>query len=205
MARGIVVAMVGGLVLLLTLAFAVPPTFATTPSGQIDFYTVSGTNTCTSTVWPTTGYDGNIGFPSNLPGGSNIHIAPSAGTGTSYICIVLTLTDQAPNTVYSVYVSGSTIMSNTQTCTTDSNGDAVCTMIFTLTVLPGCATNPIFISPKVSGTGGTGNQVHHITNLNYDNGICTIGAPEFPYGLLGLFAVAAPALLILRKRALRFA
>ncbi|MEM3802844.1 MAG: hypothetical protein QXX17_00380, partial [Conexivisphaerales archaeon] len=145
----------------------------------------------------TSATDGNIGFPSNLPGGSNPQIVPSVPTGTVYMCIELILNSQSPDTTYTIHVSGSTITSNTETCTTDSSGNADCSMVFTLDVSPGCSTNPIFISPKVSGAVSTSNQIHHIVNLGYPD---CVSVPEFPLGPAMAFAIAVPALIFFRKR-----
>lgn len=186
-----------------------------TGTGEIDFYlTDSGSATvdgsCTSsahgTVWPTYGMDGAVGFPTNLPGGSNTQVTPTAPVGTSYICVHLTMSGQS-STVdsYSIWASGSTITSGTATCTTTSTGSGAvdCWFILTLTVTSGCVTNPIKVSPTVAGAGDGGSQLQHIANLYYNNGTCTppTSAPEFPLGLLGVFALALPALLVLRKRA----
>jgi len=142
------------------------------------FLTSSGsasvTGSCTSGshggTWPTTGMNGNIGFFSNLPGGSSSAQVVPTGTGTIYMCLELRTSGQSTS-VNSYTV---TLLGVSETCNTTSTGSGAtdCFMLFGVTVPTGCNTYPIMISPDVTGTQTTGNQIHHIANLNYNNGVC---------------------------------
>lgn len=201
---------------LFTLAGSDVGTVSASGTGKVNFFmTSSGSPTvegsCSATdhggIWPTYGFDGAVGFPTNLPGGSNTQITPTAALGTLYMCVNLVMSGQSTTVdSYAIHISGQTITSNYATCSTTSTGSGAtdCWFILTLSVSSGCLTNPIMISPKVSGAGGGGTQIQHIANLYYDNDSCLPpnSTPEFPLGLVGVFALVLPGLLILRRRTL---
>ena len=202
----------GLLALLILTALAGTPSAHATAAptgGHINFFAaqaVPGGFSCTTTQWPTYGYDGNVGFYSNLPGGSgDASVIPTVDTSAQAICIEVVLTGQAAYTWYTISISGPTMSStNTMTCVTDPYGNQDCWQILLISVSAGCALNWVNISPAVSGVQGTdGTKLHGIANLYYNDGTCSppSSAPEFPgyLGLLFAVAFAAPILAVISR------
>ncbi len=176
----------------LLLTFVLPAT-ATTPSGSVNYFNVSS-GSCTTTVWTGgTLTDGNPPglLPNNLLGPP---LAPVVGIGSICIQVVLTDVSSGTFTVTSPKLTGS--------LTLDSGNGYSAEAVFTSSFDGPCTTAPLFISPK--GTvGNNAGQINHVW-VGTDCGE-NLNVPEFPLGLVGVFVVAVPALLLLRKRALRFA
>ena len=195
-------------VFLLGLA-AIPAVFSVTPSGTINFFDVSGSgasSTCTSTVWNGGTYmDGNQGFGGNL--GSAQYI-PIVANGEE-ICIQIIFVDQAASTSFTISDPGGylSLVTGSNPFKTDGSGDANVFLIFSVSGLSGdCTTHPLKISPDISGGSGDAGQIHH-----YYGGAGACGGtppslppppsvPEFPFGLLGITAIALSALLLLRRK-----
>lgn len=194
-AAGILCAMFG-------LMIAAAPSAYAAAGGSINFFDVGGTvasPTCTSTAWSGgTFYDGNVGFGGNL--GIDRWI-PIVSNGEQ-ICIEVVLVDQQPDTTYTISSQYLTLVSGTNPFKTDSSGNADVFLIFSVSGLSGgCSTQPIKISPGVSGSATTANQIHHIYG---GSGPCTPNSvPQFPMGMVALFALAVPALLLVRRNWLR--
>jgi hypothetical protein len=161
-------------ILLVFMSLSVIPTSAkSSGTGTVNFWTVSGSGqsaTCNvGTSWPTIATDGDIGFGGNL-GAPNV--VPTLSDG-QLICIELVLSNQSPNTQYTVTSSGSTItltpvVQGGNIFTTDGSGNVDVQMIFQASVTNGCQTNPIKISPNVAGADGAdGGQIHHDANVGY--------------------------------------
>ena len=181
----------------------IPSAFAVTPSGQVNYFNVSG-GACTSTAWTGgTAIDGNVPgmFPNNIGGPPN-----TATVGTGSICIQVILSNATPNTTYTVTA---TQLNCTITIHTDGSGngsgEAVCTSTFS----GSCITNPLKMSPDTpySLSGGTiahvwvGTGTCGTTTTTTTTTTVTHGVPEFPAGMAILMLLAVPALLLLRKRA----
>jgi hypothetical protein len=176
---------------------SIPSAYAVTPSGQVNYFNVSG-GVCTSTAWTgATALDGNVpgSFPNNLvpPGPPN---APVVGTGS--ICIQVVLTGATPNTTYTITA---TQLSCTITVTTDGSGngsgEAVCTSTFS----GACTTNPLKMSPETPFVL-SGGQIDHVwVGTGGNCSTVTHGVPEFPAGLAILVMLTLPAVLLLKKRA----
>jgi hypothetical protein len=175
--------------------------FATTPTGQINYFNVSG-GSCTSTAWTGgVGVDGNNpGFFPNNVGGPQ----PTAIVGTGSICIQVILTGATPSTDY---VITSNKMSGTLTVTTDSLGDGSAEAVFTSSFSGQCTTVPITMDPESPYVLQSG-IAHVFVGTGYDstdNVYCTPptnGVPQFPLaGALGfamVFAIAVPVLIAMR-------
>jgi hypothetical protein len=174
---------------------SIPSAFAVTPSGQVNYFNVSG-GLCTSTAWTgATALDGNVPgeFTNNVGGPPN-----TAVVGTGSICIQVVLTGATPNTTYTITA---TQLSCTITVTTNAagngSGEAVCTSTFS----GACVTNPLKMTPETPFVL-SGGQINHVWVGT--GGVCstvTHGVPEFPAGIGMILLLALPALLLLRKRA----
>jgi hypothetical protein len=202
---------------LFVFALASIPVYAKAPpltgTGTINFYPATSSTCGNPTAFTPTGSDGNIGFAGNLGTQSNVPTPSNGG----YLCVELILNGQNGGASDTYTVSspaltavkasgnGATVSAGTVTFTTTSTGNADVYMIFLVTNIGTCVTSPVKISPGVGGTVNTNNQVHHVASPGYPNCTPVTSAPEFPLGLLGMFAVAVPALLLMRKRSLRFA
>ncbi|MDG6902476.1 MAG: hypothetical protein JRM80_11045 [Nitrososphaerota archaeon] len=188
---------------------AVSSALADSPTGQINFFDVSGTgatSTCTSTIWNGgTFSDGNIGFGGNL-GPSNV--IPIVGNGEE-MCIMVHLHDQSPNTAFTISSGNLILLTGTDTFNTNSSGDATGYGIFNATGLSGdCSTHPIFVSPDIQGTPSTHNQIHHFYG---GSGACggtpphlppPSTVPQFPLGMGLLLLALVPALFVMKKKML---
>ncbi|MDA4137056.1 MAG: hypothetical protein OK449_08715 [Thaumarchaeota archaeon] len=194
---------------------AIPYAAAISPTGQVNFFDVSGTgagSTCTSTVWNGgTFSDGNIGFAGNLGVASNIPIVANG----EEICLQLVLTDQTPSTSFTVSDPGGflTLLVGSTTLLTNAAGNATAFMIFSVSGLSGdCVTHPIMISPDVSDTASTKNQIHHYYG---GAGSCggvmpfpppPLGVPQFPLGSIAtalIMAAGLAGLLLVKKKQLK--
>jgi hypothetical protein len=211
---------------------SIPAAYAVTPSGQVNYFNVSG-GVCTSTAWTgATAVDGKVPymFPNNLGGPPN-----TAVVGTGSICVQVVLTDAKPNTVYTIT---GTKLSGTLTITTDSSGNGSGEAVFTSTFSGACTTNVLKMSPSTPFTLIAG-QINHgwvgtgcgtttsttttsttttsttttsttttsttTTSTTTTSTTTTHGVPEFPAGFVVLLALIVPALLLLRKRASLYA
>ncbi len=189
---------VGAAVTALLLTFVLP---AFAASGSVNYFNVSG-GTCTSTVWTGgTAIDGNPPglLPNNLGGPP---LTAIVGTGSICIQVILTGVSAGTFTVTSPKLTGS--------LTLNSGNSYSAEAVFTSNFDGTCVTAPLFISP--TGTvGNNAGQINHVfvgTGTNSDEVNCggtPPPVPEFPLGLVGVLAVAMPALLLLRRKALRFA
>ncbi len=177
---------------------AVPATVFATATGTVDFYVSYGT--CTSTWSGVSALDGNVpGLFNNNIGGPGY--APIVGTGS--ICVRVVLTGATPNTTY---VVTDPKLSGFLNIHTDGSGNGDNYTLFTSTFTGTCTTAPMNMSPQspyvLQGQG----QISHVwvgTGLSATGGVsCSNGhtVPEFPVGMLAVFALILPALLVLRKR-----
>ena len=180
----------------------VPAVYATSPTGQVNYFNVSG-GACTSTAWTgATAIDGNVGgfFSNNVGGPPNTVVV-----GTGQVCVQVVLTNATPNTVYTITA---TQLSGTVTVTTDGSGNGSGEAVLTSTFSGACVTNPLKMSPDTPFSLSAG-QINHVwvgtgcgttTTTSTTTTTITHGVPEFPAGLALLVMLALPALLLLRKR-----
>jgi hypothetical protein len=169
-----------------------------TPTGQVDYFTVSG-GSCTSTVWSTTASDGNVPafFPNNV-GGPPLTAQVNSGQD---ICITLVLKGASPSTTYYFAVDHTSPVGS---FTTDSSGDGSGSIVWTNSVVgsgTSVCTIPIFWGtnnpPNVHGT-----QANHLVLATSQGSVCSgppTSVPEFPYGSLLMIGLAAPLLLVARR------
>ena len=173
-----------------------------TPSGQVFYYTVSG-GVCTTTPVPLsqTQSDGSVPgmFSNNVGGPPN-----TVKVGTGQVCIKVVLTGATPSSSYTVTDGGK--LAGTITITTDSSGDGSGEAVFTSTYSGSCTTTPLKMTPTTPFTIhtniGSDGQINHVW---VGTGTCVESAPEFPLGLVGVFALGIPALFVLRKKMLPWA
>ena len=197
---------------------AATPAYAVTPSGQVNYFNVSG-GVCTSTAWTgATAVDGNVPgeFSNNVGGPPN-----TAVVGTGSICIQVVLTGATPNTTYTVT---GTQLSCTITINTNGGGNGSGQAVCTSTFSGACVTNPLKMSPETPfvlsagqiahvwvGTGAPCTPITTTTTITSSTSTTTItsststttvshGVPEFPgLGLAAVLAIAIPALFLVSR------
>lgn len=179
---------------------SIPSAFAVTPSGQVNYFNVSG-GLCTGTAWtgPTLS-DGNVPgmFPNNVGGPPNTVVV-----GTGSVCIQVVLTNGTPNTSYTITA---TALSGTLTVTTNGSGNGSGEAVFTSNYSGACITNPLKMSPDTP-FGLTAGQINHVwvgtdcttTTTTTTTTTITHAVPEFPAGIWMMLLLALPALLLLRR------
>ena len=179
-----------GILMMLVAPVAVYATAS--PSGQVDYYTSSGS--CTSTWSGATLSDGNVpGFFTNNVGGPPI----TAVVGTGSICIKVALTDATPDTTYTITA---TKMTGSLEVKTDSSGNGQNVTLFTSSYDGKCTTDPLKMSPS-DPFDLSGNQINHVWVGTGCSGPTT-SVPEFPStgGLLAILAFTVPALLLAKRK-----
>ncbi len=177
-----------------------PAAFAA-PSGQINYFNVSG-GACTSTAWTgPVGVDGNNpGFFPNNVGGPPL----TAIVGTGSICVQVVLTGATPNTSYVITANK---LTGTLTVTTDGSGNGSAEAVFTSSFSGACTTVPIDMSPESPFSLASGiNHVFVGTGTTSTGVDCNLfpppPVPEFPAGIAVMLALVLPALLLFRKKSL---
>lgn len=192
---------------------AVPAAFANstgTASGFINYYNVSS-GSCTSTAWSgSTQSDGGSlsqGFFDNNVGSPPIY--PVVGTSGSQICLDIELTGSGLNTGdYYTFTFPSNKLTGSITITIGTSPSCGTNCyeaegVFTSAYSSACTTAPLKISSTNDANYETtfglqmDSQVQHIW---VGTGTCIQSAPEFPFGILAVFAVAIPGMLLLRGK-----